>query len=155
MLAAALKLNVQALPPLAEAASAAPIAVVFAINTLPALLSQMPPVFADGKIKRSSAEALPLICTASLPPFQSASPLGSLMLMPAATATGVCSMKLVVPPALNAGGALSMMVRVAVRVAVFCKTETPPLPSLVAAKSACLSPLKSPNTAVRGVAPVA
>ena len=60
-----------------------------------------------------------------------------------------------VPPRVGAVFGTSVMVKVALGVAVFSNTETVLEPELATAKSSLPSPLKSPVLTERGVVPVA
>ncbi len=101
LVALALRLMTHATPLLTDTASAVPIWTMPDISLLtPAVNSQMPlpPGLAAGRFSMSAVSAFCVICTFSLPPFQLASPSGSLMTMLLATFTGVCSVTEVTTP---------------------------------------------------------
>ena len=108
LVAWALKVNCHAVPALTLVALAVPICVVLNIKLLLVVFNQIPPPLIVAKLSWSCAVALVVICTFKLPPFQSVLPFASLILIVLATNVGVCSVKVVVPPAVTIGATLSL-----------------------------------------------
>ncbi len=136
----ALKLKIHTTPLFTEALLAVPMAVTPAITLLPAEVSSqmpVPPGLAVERLKLSVDSALLVICIFNKPPFQLASPSGSLTTIALTTDTEVCSIY-------DVSGLCGMSV----------STDTVLLPAFETIKSALPSPLTSALVTEEGLVPV-
>ena len=140
LVALVLKVSVQAVLLLTDAALAVPISVVPAISLLPVASSQIAlfPASIIGSDKLSVSSPFAVICTFSEPPFQSALPSRSVNTISFTTATGVCSVNEVAATAVE----------------LFNNTESLLLPLFAVTTSSFPSLLTSMVITARGASPV-